>query len=267
MNHREHKQSDHESKIEDLLVDWESARQAGRDIPIDELCKDQPDLAEGIGQRIAILKQLSWMDEPIDKGTDPAESQDQPPILGAVDETQVPDSEVTVAEFVQTLSDSGVLTNDGLDRLHASLPTDRTQRAFTLATDLIRDQLITPYQAKVILERGDSPLLLDRYVILDSIGGGGMGIVFKALQRSLERVVAVKVLPKYAVDSAEKIERFQREMRAAARLSHPNVVQAFDAHESNGVYFFAMEYVPGCDLAKLVENEGPLPAQPIHARS
>ena len=173
----------------------------------------------------------------------------------------LPDTDLTVEEFVEAISSSGVLSDSALSELQQHLPNDGQQRAIRLATELVEDGLLTTYQARVILERGDSPLLLDRYVILDSIGAGGMGIVFKALQQSLERVVAVKVLPKHAVDSPDKIQRFQREMRSVAKISHPNVVQAFDAHESNGVYFFVMEYVSGNDLAELVTNQGPLPVR------
>ena len=257
--------TDNTQEIEELLVDWECSRQQGKEISIEALCGNRPELVAVVAERIAVLQQLSWMDEPIDEN----EEENQPHLvdqatIGAVDETQIPNSDVTVAEFVQKLTNSGVLSQNELQTLqHATTPdrVNQQQRAFALAHELVSQNLITAYQAKVILERGDSPLLLDRYVILDSIGGGGMGIVFKALQRSLERVVAVKVLPKHAVDSPEKIERFQREMRAAAKLSHPNVVQAFDAHESNGIYFFAMEYVPGCDLAQLVNEQGRLPVE------
>ena len=109
----------------------------------------------------------------------------------------------------------------------------------------------------MILEGSTSPLLLDRYIILDAIGSEGMGLVFKALHRSMERIVAIKVLPQYAVDSAEKVKRFRREVKAAAKFSHPNIVTAFDAHERNGTYFLVMEYVDGLNLGEYVRKHGP----------
>jgi len=97
-------------------------------------------------------------------------------------------------------------------------------------------------------------------VILDAIDSGGMGVVFKALHRALDRVVALKTLPPAAVNSEEKVKRFQREAKTAAMLSHPNIVTTHDAHESNGVHFLVMEYVNGKDLGKIVRQNGPLPA-------
>jgi len=242
-----------DDRIDDLLVEWEMARMEGHAPSVAELCKEHPEFVNEVEQRIAVLQDLSWTLDPFEVVDNSEEKPDEP-----LQNLETVTTDVTISEFVDTLSDSGILNDSQLGRLQKSVPIDdRSVQSF--AKDLIEQDLITPYQAKVILDRGDSPLLLDRYIILDSIGAGGMGIVFKALQRSLERVVAVKILPKHAVDSPEKVERFQREIRTAAKLSHPNIVQAFDAHESNGVYFLAMEYVDGCDLAALVEEFGPLP--------
>ena len=247
----------HESRVDELLVDWELARREGRALSPEELCGDDQLLIPEVAEKIAVLARLSWLGEPAPI----AETQEPRPALRSVKETDLPDTDVTVAEFIKVVTESGLVRDPQQAQFQETIPAFANKRALQLAQHLIAQKLITPYQAKVILERGDSPLLLDRYIILDAIGSGGMGIVFKALQRSLERVVAVKILPCHAVDSAEKVERFQREMRAVARLSHPHVVQAIDAHESNGVYFFAMEYVAGCDLADLVLNQGSCTAE------
>ena len=129
----------------------------------------------------------------------------------------------------------------------------------SLARELVQRKKLTLYQASVLLAERSDPLLLDRYIILDTIDSGGMGLVFKALHRSLDRVVALKTLPPSAVDSEEKVKRFQREAKTAAMLSHPNIVTTHDAHESNGVHFLVMEYVKGKDLGKVVKAQGPLP--------
>lgn len=99
------------------------------------------------------------------------------------------------------------------------------------------------------------------YVVLGRIGAGGMGQVFKARHRRMDRIVALKVLPKSAMNSPEAVRRFEREAKAAARLIHPNIVTAFDAGEAQGVHFLVMEFVDGGDLAGLVKSQGPLPVE------
>ncbi|MES1261792.1 MAG: serine/threonine-protein kinase, partial [Acidobacteriota bacterium] len=88
-----------------------------------------------------------------------------------------------------------------------------------------------------------------------------MGQVFKARHRRLERIVAVKILPPNMVKNAATVARFEREVRAAARISHPNIVTAFDAGRAEGVHFLVMEYVEGSDLARTVKKNGPLPVE------
>ena len=86
-----------------------------------------------------------------------------------------------------------------------------------------------------------------------------MGQVFKAEHRRMERIVAIKMLPAAMTKDAAAVARFQREVEAAAKLSHPNIVAAHDADEANGVHFLVMEYVEGRDLSALVKKNGPLP--------
>ncbi len=100
---------------------------------------------------------------------------------------------------------------------------------------------------------------MGKYTLLDEIGHGGMGRVYKACHQRMKRIVALKVLPKDVAGSPETVRRFQKEVEAVARLSHPNIVTAHDADEADGVHFLVMEYVEGCDLARLVRERGPLP--------
>jgi predicted Ser/Thr protein kinase len=90
------------------------------------------------------------------------------------------------------------------------------------------------------------------------IGTGGMGAVFKARQRSLNRTVAVKVLPREVGRQTAFADRFEREARALARLAHPGIVSVFDSGEAGGFYFFVMEFVDGPNLRQLLRN-GKLP--------
>lgn len=99
-----------------------------------------------------------------------------------------------------------------------------------------------------------------RYRIVERIGGGGMGTVFKAEHRFMGRVVALKILNRHLVDRPSMVDRFHHEVRAAASLSHPNIVQAFDADQAGDTHFLVMEYVAGMDLERLVAEQGSLSA-------
>ena len=103
------------------------------------------------------------------------------------------------------------------------------------------------------------PEMLGEYQLLEELGRGGMGRVYKALHTKLDRVVAVKVLPRGRVGDQKAIARFEREMKAVGRLAHPNIVQAYDAREIDGTPVLIMEFVDGLDLAEIVRRVGPLP--------
>jgi eukaryotic-like serine/threonine-protein kinase len=90
----------------------------------------------------------------------------------------------------------------------------------------------------------------DRYEIVETIGSGGMAIVYRARDRELERDVAIKVLPPHLVSDGELRERFQREARLVGRLSHPNIVNVYDVGEAEGRPYIVMECVDGVTLAE-----------------
>jgi WD40 repeat protein/tRNA A-37 threonylcarbamoyl transferase component Bud32 len=96
------------------------------------------------------------------------------------------------------------------------------------------------------------------YEILAELGRGGMGVVYQARQRGRDRVVALKVIRKERLVHPEAARRFRREAQAAARLSHPNIVQVYESDQDGDTHFLAMEYVPGVTLQRLVEQSGPL---------
>jgi serine/threonine protein kinase len=97
------------------------------------------------------------------------------------------------------------------------------------------------------------------YEVLCELGRGGMGVVYLARNKLMDRLEVLKVVNKALLDCPGAVERFLREIRSAARLSHPNVVAAYSAIQSGEWLAFAMEYVEGEDLAKLVQRQGPLP--------
>jgi hypothetical protein len=102
-----------------------------------------------------------------------------------------------------------------------------------------------------------------RYRVLEVLGAGGMGVVYKAVHRLMERVVALKVLNQALTARPGFTERFHREVRAAARLAHPNIVTAYDAEEAAGTHFLVMEYVAGTSLDREVARRGPLPVREV----
>ncbi len=97
-----------------------------------------------------------------------------------------------------------------------------------------------------------------RYRILRELGRGGMGVVYQARQTVMDRPVVIKVVSKALLDQPDAVERFHREVRAAARLSHPNIVTAYDAEQAGESHMLVMEFVPGQTLAEVLRRHGPL---------
>jgi tRNA A-37 threonylcarbamoyl transferase component Bud32 len=98
-----------------------------------------------------------------------------------------------------------------------------------------------------------------RYRVLSRLGHGGMGVVYLAEHTVMARRVAVKVISRALVDRPEALERFNREVRAAAALDHPNIVKAFDAEQAEDLQVLVMEYVERLSLADVLDRKGPLP--------
>lgn len=99
------------------------------------------------------------------------------------------------------------------------------------------------------------------YRLLEVIGRGGMGVVYKARHMRLGKTRALKVLASHLLDNQEAVERFRLEVENSGRLDHPNIVQALDAGEERDVHFLVMEFVEGWDLTRLVETGKPLPVE------
>ena len=167
---------------------------------------------------------------------------------------------VSLDQFMQRLTDSEVLPPDEVRALLDSQPSGSEPRdGEQLARLLVKQNKLTAFQAQLIYSNKGAGLVLGNYLILDKLGQGGMGMVFKAQHRRMMRTVALKVLSPSVTKTKELVQRFQREVQAAARLSHPNIVAAFDADEARGTFFLVMEYVEGSDLASVVKKKGPLP--------
>ena len=164
---------------------------------------------------------------------------------------------VALEQFVKQLQDSGVIA-PGSWRT-SFRPKAHPKDAQELARQLVQQKQLTRFQAQEIYLGRAKSLFLGNYTLLDKLGAGGMGQVFQAEHRRMKRLVAIKMLPRSMMRDAAAAARFQREVEAAAKLSHPNIVAAHDADEASGVHFLVMEYIEGADLAAIVKKSGPLP--------
>src|SRR5947209_16694013 len=103
---------------------------------------------------------------------------------------------------------------------------------------------------------------LGPYEVQSSLGAGGMGEVYRALDTRLDRTVAIKILPSHLAENAEARQRFEREARAISSLNHPNICTLHDVGQQNGVHFLVMEYLEGETLAERL-RKGALPVQQV----
>jgi serine/threonine-protein kinase len=144
-----------------------------------------------------------------------------------------------------------------LDPLPAHLEGDPKE----LAKDLVRRGWLTTFQVRELWHGRAAGLVLGPYKLLELLGEGGMGQVFKALHQPLNRVVALKIIRPQLVANPTALRRFQREAQSAAQLRHDNIVLIFDHGSEGDRHYLSMEFVDGVDLAVLVKDFGPLPVR------
>ena len=159
------------------------------------------------------------------------------------------------AEFAAALTEIGLIDSAELARFAV----DCAEDVVRLSRALIKAGRLTPYQAAAIYQNKSRGLLIGNYLILDKVGQGGMGMVFKARHRKLGRLGALKILPPSFTRNYGEVMRFRREFEAAGRLKHLNLVAAFEADEDRGVHFLVMDYVEGINLERVIREHGPLP--------
>jgi eukaryotic-like serine/threonine-protein kinase len=164
-------------------------------------------------------------------------------------------------DLLPVIRSSGVLGDRQLAEiktkvLQGDYPLDST----ALADRLVRDNVLTAFQAKRFLSNRPQGLVVGRYIILDRVGSGSMGRVYRAHHVMMDRVVALKIIAPEISSNERVVARFQREMKLVGRLDHPNVVRAFDADQINRVLYIVMEYVAGMSLGERLKTKGPIPA-------
>jgi serine/threonine protein kinase len=172
--------------------------------------------------------------------------------------THSPPLTKTVDQFLLALRASHLLSPQQVQSL-PELPATDVGDSQSWVSGLVASGILTEYQAEQLLAGQGDVLVLGQYHILDRLGAGGMGQVYKAEHALMRRLVALKVIMPHLVRDASAVARFHGEVQVAAQLCHPNIVAAFDADEANGLHFLVMEYVEGIDLGQLVEENGPLP--------
>jgi serine/threonine protein kinase len=162
-----------------------------------------------------------------------------------------------VQELLDSLSLSTLLSPEHMESARrAAVEAEGT--GLSLLESLVQRGILTPFQAEAVCNGRHAALRIGNYDVLDRVGAGGMGTVFKARHRRMKRIVALKVLSRNLAGDDTFVQRFQREVEAIARFSHPNIVMAYDADEAEAGHFLVMEFIDGQDLATVIRKQGPL---------
>ncbi|MDB5311635.1 MAG: prkC 39 [Gemmataceae bacterium] len=160
--------------------------------------------------------------------------------------------------LLAALKAAGLLTPAQLAKATTAIP-PATTTASQAAQVLMTAGVLTRFQAERLLAGRTDGFVLGSYVIQDQVGRGSVGRVYKATHRTMNRAVAIKVLSADLTRTAAARETFRREIRAAARLNHPNIVTAYDANEVGERSYLVLEFVDGPTMDALVRQRGPLP--------
>jgi len=166
---------------------------------------------------------------------------------------------MTIEQFGKAIVASGLMTADDVKAFWAAIPADgRPKNGDGFGKLLVDKSLLTPFHVAELLAGRGARLMMGDYTIVAQIGAGGMGQVYKAQHRRMKRTVALKVMSNAAMQDEAAVKRFQREVHAAAKLEHPNIVTAYDSGEAGSVKYLVMQFVDGGDLSELVKKQGRL---------
>ncbi len=163
----------------------------------------------------------------------------------------------SAADFVEALREYRILEPAQLEKISRAMK-GKSVEPRAVAKELLKQGWVTPYQVNQLLQGRGAELVLGEYLLLDRLGEGGMGQVFKARHRIMERTVAIKVIRKELLAHPDAAQRFQREIRLVAQLDHPHLIRAHDAARIGDTLYLVTEYVEGTDLQRLVQKSGPL---------
>ena len=166
---------------------------------------------------------------------------------------------ITLKEFIDELTSSYLLDAEQCALCLKQYGMDaESGDAEVFSAQLVEHEQLTPFQASAALQKRSGVLVIGDYHVLDVIGSGGMGQVYKARHRIMKRLVAIKIMHTERASNPKLVQRFYREVEAVSRLTHPNIVTAYDAGETPGGLYLAMEYVDGVDLSVILQSVGSL---------
>jgi serine/threonine-protein kinase len=169
-----------------------------------------------------------------------------------------------VPDLLPLIQRSGILSDRQFEELSGKVRSgEYPTETRALAERLVAERILTEFQANRLQQNKVHGLIVGRYVILDHLGAGSRGRVFKAQHRLMGRLAALKVIAPQIASRASSVARFYREMRLIGRLDHPNVIRAFDADQVGDLLYIVMEYVAGRSLDHLLEDRGALPAAAV----
>jgi serine/threonine protein kinase len=164
----------------------------------------------------------------------------------------------SVASLVEALRRYRLLDALQMEELLVSLlPRQSDPRA--LAKEMLQRGWLTPNQVNRLFQGREQELVLESYLLLECLGEGPRGQVFKARHQIMKRLATVQVVAEALLDQPETVQRFYQEVQAASQLADPHLVHAYDAGPAGRTHYVATEYVHGLDLERLVEQSGPLP--------
>jgi serine/threonine protein kinase len=171
-----------------------------------------------------------------------------------------------VDDFLKTVLRSGLLDRAQLQQSLRTVPRDQRHDPQALANHLVKHGKLSRFQAGKLLKGTALGLVLGPFQVLAPLGKGGMGTVYLARDNRSGQLLALKVLPPRKAREEERLlARFRREMEMSQRVAHPHIAWTFDVGVCQGVYYIAMEYIPGKSLYRVVGEQGPL-AVPRAAR-
>ena len=220
---------------------FEDALKSGKPVTVEEFLDDSPE-----SEQSALKEELESIQARFHKRAEDKNRQDTSPEPG-------------LDKFIRSLIKSGLMTDEEIQKFLDGIPDDQKPTSNKdLAKALYGKNKLTKFQTQAVFQGRTKGLVVGNYVVLDKIGSGGMGHVYKAQHKRMRRIVALKVLPSAVSRDKEAVQRFQREVMAVAQLNHPNIVTAYDADDADSVSFLVMEYVDGVDFSKLVHSRGTL---------
>ena len=178
-------------------------------------------------------------------------------------------AEPQASRFWMAAQQSGLLNAQSLTACWDAIPLEKRDAVEhldrRLARQAVQQNFLTLWQAQQLLAGRTSGFRVDRYLLLELIGQGGMGRVYLARDTRLKRLVALKILAPERMNNSRAVDRFKREARVGAQLQHENLVRIYDFGQANGRFFLVMEYIEGKTVGALITAQGPMPV-PTAAR-